>query len=123
MWEKIFKITGIIYIKPRFLHPDEPNVLQNELTRYALSLNVLKTSYRFAGLAQSTADKLALGTGILFKSLTFVREGEFVFDFQVDIGRGVKFETNLYTGRESEGCHGGAQSRREFRTRWPILME
>ena len=42
-----------------------------------------------------TADKLALGTGILFKSLTFVREGELVLDFQFDIGRGVKFETNF----------------------------
>jgi len=77
------------------LHPDEPDVLQNALTRYALGLNVLKDSYRFAGFEPDTADKLAFGTGILFKDLTFLREGEFVFDFQVDIGRGVKFETNL----------------------------
>lgn len=80
------------------LHPDEPEVLENTLARYALGLNVLKTSYRFAGFKPSTADKLALGTGILFKSLTFVREGKFVLDFQVDIGRGVKFETNIDLG-------------------------
>jgi hypothetical protein len=80
------------------LHPDEPEVLENALARYALGLNVLKTSYRFAGFKPDTADKLALGTGILFKSLTFVRKGEFVLDFQVDIGRGVKFETNLELG-------------------------
>jgi hypothetical protein len=80
------------------LHPDEPDVLQNALSRYALGLNVLKTSYRFAGFKPDTADKLAVGTGILFKSLTFLREGEFVLDFQVDIGRGVKFETNLQLG-------------------------
>jgi hypothetical protein len=77
------------------LHPDEPKVLQAEFTRYALGANVLKSSFRYAGFKPDTANKLALGTGILFKSLTFVREGELVLDFQVDIGRGVKFETNF----------------------------
>ena len=77
------------------LHPDEPKVLQAEFTRYALGANVLKSSFRYAGFKPDTADKLALGTGILFKSLTFVRAGELVLDFQVDIGRGVKFETNF----------------------------
>ncbi len=77
------------------LHPDEPDILRNAVSRYALGLNVLKDSYRFAGFRPDTADKLALGTGILFKGLTFLRKGEFVFDFQVDIGHGVKFETNI----------------------------
>ena len=80
------------------LHPDEPKVLQTEFTRYALGANVLKSSFRYAGFKPDTADKLALGTGILFKSLTFVRQGELVLDFQIDIGRGVKFETNLNLG-------------------------
>ena len=80
------------------LHPDEPEVLQNAFARYALGANVLKTSFRFAGFKSDGADKLALGTGILFKSLSFVRSGELVLDFQVDIGRGVKFETNLNLG-------------------------
>jgi hypothetical protein len=31
----------------------------------------------------------------LFKGLTFLRAGELTLDFQVDIGRGVKFETNI----------------------------
>ncbi|MGH7871424.1 MAG: DUF4157 domain-containing protein [Candidatus Binatia bacterium] len=57
------------------LHPDEPKVLQAEFTRYALGANVLKSSFRYAGFKPDTADKLALGTGILFKSLTFLREG------------------------------------------------
>lgn len=77
------------------LHPDEPDVLRNALSRYALGLNVLKDSYRFAGFNPDTADKLALGTGILFKGLTLLREGEFTLDYQIDIGRGVKFETNI----------------------------
>ena len=77
------------------LHPDEPQYLENALTRYALGLNVLKTSYRFAGFEQGTADKLALGTGILFKGLTFVTEGEFTLDYQIDIGKGLKLETNI----------------------------
>jgi hypothetical protein len=77
------------------LHPDEPAVLQNALSRYALGLNVLKDSYRFAGFKPDSADRLALGTGILLKGLTFLRQGELTLDFQVDIGRGVKFETNV----------------------------
>ncbi|ULA61577.1 MAG: hypothetical protein LZF60_340117 [Nitrospira sp.] len=80
------------------LHPDDPAILQNALSRYALGLNVLKDSYRFAGFKPDTADKLALGTGILFKSLTFIRQGELTLDFQVDIGHGVKFETNVTLG-------------------------
>ena len=80
------------------LHPDEPDVLKTAFSRYGLGLNVLKDSYRFAGFRPDTADKLALGTGILFKGLTFLRAGELTLDFQVDIGRGVKFETNLNLG-------------------------
>jgi hypothetical protein len=80
------------------LHPDEPEVLQEAFSRYALGLNVLKTSFRYAGFKGDTADKLAVGTGILFKGLSLVRKGEFVLDFQVDIGRGVKFETNIGLG-------------------------
>jgi len=77
------------------LHPDEPDILRNAVSRYALGLNVLKDSYRFAGFRPDTADKLALGTGILIKGLSFLQKGEFVFDFQVDIGHGVKFEANI----------------------------
>ncbi len=77
------------------LHRDEPEVLRNEFSRFALGRNVLKDSFRFAGFKPDTADKLALGTGILFKGLTFLRAGELTLDFQVDIGRGVKFEANI----------------------------
>jgi hypothetical protein len=84
------------------LHGDEPDVLENAFFRYALGLNVLKTSFRYAGFKGDTADKLAIGTGILFKGLSLVRKGEFVLDFQVDIGRGVKFETNIGLGVNPE---------------------
>jgi hypothetical protein len=80
------------------LHPDEPEVLQEAFSRYALGLNVLKTSFRYAGFKGDSADKLAIGTGILFKGLSLVRKGEFILDFQVDIGRGVKFEANVGVG-------------------------
>jgi len=80
------------------LHRDEPEVLRNAFSRFALGRNVLKDSFRFAGFKPDTADKLALGTGILFKGLTFLRAGELTLDFQVDVGRGVKFETNLNLG-------------------------
>jgi hypothetical protein len=80
------------------LHPDEPDVLKEAFSRYALGKNVLQTTFKFAGFKPDTANKLALGTGILFKSLTFVREGELTLDFQIDLGRGLKFETNLNLG-------------------------
>ena len=120
---KIFSTTGIIYIKPQLCIPTSRKFYKTAFTRYALGLNVLKNSFRYAGFKPDTADKLALGTGILFKGLTFVREGEFVLDFQVDIGRGVKFETNIESGRESEGRYGCAQSRREYWARAAILTE
>jgi hypothetical protein len=80
------------------LHPDEPHILEKALTRYALGLNVLKTGYRFGGIDPGAADTLALGTGILFKGLSFVRDGEFVLDYQIDIGKGLKLETNIDLG-------------------------
>lgn len=77
------------------LFPDNPEGLKTAFGRYALGANVLKDTYRFFGVAPDTAGKLAVGTGILFKGLTFLREGELTLDFQFDVGRGVKFETNL----------------------------
>jgi hypothetical protein len=80
------------------LYPQDPDALKNALGRYALGANVLKDSYRFFGFKSDTASKLAIGTGILFKGLTLARQGELTLDFQFDIGRGVKFETNLSLG-------------------------
>src|SRR5690349_5300276 len=80
------------------LYPNDPDALKTALGRYALGANVLKDTYRFFGVSPDTAGKLALGTGILFKGLTLVKEGELTLDFQFDIGRGVKFETNVKLG-------------------------
>jgi hypothetical protein len=80
------------------LFPDNPEVLKGAFGRYALGANVLKDTYQFFGFKPDTAGKLAVGTGILFKGLTFVREGELTLDFQFDIGRGVKLETNFRLG-------------------------
>jgi hypothetical protein len=80
------------------LFPDRPELLQEAFGRYALGANVLKTGFRFFGLDQSAASRLALGTGVLFKGLTFATKGEVVLDFQFDIGRGLKLETNLNLG-------------------------
>ena len=80
------------------LFPDQPELLQQAFGRYALGKNVLDTGFRFLGLDESTASRLALGTGILFKGLNFVKDGEIVLDFQFDIGRGLKLETSLDLG-------------------------
>jgi len=72
--------------------------LEDTFFRYGLGLNVLKTSFRYAGFKGDAADKVAVGTGVLLKGLTFVRQGEFTLDFQVDVGGGFKFETNLQLG-------------------------
>jgi hypothetical protein len=80
------------------LYPDDPDALKEALARYALGANVLKDTYRFLGFKADTAGKLAVGTGILTKGVTLLRSGELTLDFQFDIGRGVKLETNLNLG-------------------------
>jgi len=80
------------------LYPDDPDALKAALGRYALGANLLKDTYRFFGFKADTAGKLAVGTGIVTKGVTLLRTGELTLDFQVDIGRGVKFETNLNLG-------------------------
>jgi hypothetical protein len=72
--------------------------LKEALGRYALGANVLKDTYRFLGFKADTAGKLAVGTGIVTKGVTLLRTGELALDFQVDIGRGLKLETNLNLG-------------------------
>jgi hypothetical protein len=80
------------------LFPDRPELLQEAFGRYALGANVLETGFRFLGLDKSAASRLAIGSGVLFKGLTFATKGEVVLDFQFDIGRGLKLETNLNLG-------------------------
>ena len=80
------------------LYPDDPDVLKEALGRYALGANVLKDAYQFLGFKPDTAGKLSVGTGIVAKGVTLLRSGELTLDFQFDIGRGVKFETNLNLG-------------------------
>ena len=80
------------------LYRDDPDALKEALGRYALGANVLKDTYRFLGFKADAAGKLAVGTGIVAKGVTLLRAGELTLDFQVDIGRGVKFETNLNLG-------------------------
>ena len=80
------------------LHRDDPDALKEALGRYALGTNVLKDTYRFLGFKADTASKLAVGTGIITKGVTLVRDGELTLDFQFDIGHGLKLETNLNLG-------------------------
>jgi len=80
------------------LHRDDPDALNEALGRYALGANVLKDTYRFLGFKTDTAAKLAMGTGIVTKGVNLLRSGELTLDFQFDIGRGVKLETNLNLG-------------------------
>src|SRR5215470_10775121 len=80
------------------LHPDNPEVLKEALGRYALGANVLKDTYQFLGFKPDTAGKLAVSTGILTKGVTLLSTGELTQDFQFDVGRGVKLETNLSLG-------------------------
>ena len=80
------------------LYRDDPDALKEALGRYALGANVLKDTYQFLGFKADTAGKLAVGTGIVTKGVTLLRSGELTLDFQFDVGRGVKFETNLNLG-------------------------
>jgi hypothetical protein len=80
------------------LYPDRPELLQEAFGRYALGANVLESGFRFLGLDKTAASRLAIGSGVLFKGLNFVKTGEVVLDFQFDIGQGLKLETNLKLG-------------------------
>ena len=80
------------------LYRDDPDALKEALGRYALGANVLKDTYQFLGFKADTAGKLAVGTGIVTKGVTLLRAGELTLDFQFNVGRGVKFETNLNLG-------------------------
>lgn len=80
------------------LYPDRPELLQEAFGRYALGANVLETGFQFLGLDRTAASRFALGSGILFKGLNFATKGEVVLDFQFDIGRGLKLETNFSLG-------------------------
>jgi hypothetical protein len=77
------------------LYPDQPNLLEDAFSRYALGLNVLESSYQWAGFESDTARKMAIGTGIFFKGYTLLSSGEFVYDYQIDLGGGLKLEANI----------------------------
>gem|GEM_PF-2147086 len=77
------------------LHPDDPQLLKDTVSRYALGLNTLETSYRWAGAGKSSAKKLALGTAVLYKGATLATKGELTLDYQLDIGKGLRLELNI----------------------------
>jgi hypothetical protein len=77
------------------LFPDRPALLEQAFGRYALGKNVLETGFAFLGAEESTAEALALGTGITFKGVNFLATGELTIDYQFDLGRGFKLETAI----------------------------
>jgi hypothetical protein len=80
------------------LYPDQPDLLEETFGRYALGANVLETGFAFLGADVGTAQALALGTGITFKGVNFLRTGELTIDYQFDLGRDVKLEAAVDLG-------------------------
>jgi hypothetical protein len=77
------------------LYPGRTDLLEQAFGRYALGKNVLETGFGFLGAGPDWASRLALGTGVLFKGLTFASEGKLVIDYQLDVGGGLKLETSI----------------------------
>jgi len=77
------------------LYPGRSDLLEEAFGRYALGANVIETGFGFLGLDETAAERLALGSGILFKGINFATAGELILDFQFDIGHGLKLETSL----------------------------
>jgi hypothetical protein len=77
------------------LYPGRTDLLEEAFGRYALGANVLETGFMFFGFERDWAERLALGSGILFKGVTFATEGELILDYQIDIGEGLKLETSI----------------------------
>jgi hypothetical protein len=86
---------GHHFYRISMLYPGRTDLLEEALGRYALGANVLETGFGFLGIDSEWSSRLALGTGILFKGLTFATEGELVIDYQLDIGHGLKLETSI----------------------------
>jgi hypothetical protein len=77
------------------LFPDQTDLLEDAFARYALGKNVLETGYGFLGAGPGTAETLALGTGIIFKGLNFLKNGELVIDYQFNLGGDLKLEAGI----------------------------
>ena len=81
------------------LYPDRPELLQEAFGRYALGANVLKTRVSDSSASIKPSQVAWLSARASFsKGLTFASKGEVVLDFQFDIGRGLKLETNFNLG-------------------------
>ncbi len=77
------------------LFPNQPEMLENAFFRYGLGLNLLQSTYSFLGTQDSMVTPLSLATGIGLKAMTFVREGEFIFDYQLDLPNDFRLEFNI----------------------------
>lgn len=93
---------GYHFFRIAALQPGNNPLLEKALARYALGKNVLETTFKFAGLSDKNASRLALGTGVLLKGLTFVKDKKLILDYQVDLGRSWKLDLGFELSKDPQ---------------------
>ena len=77
------------------LHPGDNDLMWNTFLRYGLGVNLLKTSFGFAGANATLGTALSYGTGIGLKSYEFFKNGKLELDLPIPLGKGVNLDLKL----------------------------
>ncbi len=77
------------------LHPGDNDLMWNTFLRYGLGVNLLKTSFGFAGANETLGTVLSYGTGIGLKSYEFFKNGKLELDLPIPLGKGVNLDLKL----------------------------
>ena len=76
-------------------YPGDNELMWNTFLRYGLGVNLLKTSFGFAGANKTLGTLLSYGTGIGLKSYEFLQSGKLELDLPITLGRGLQLNLNL----------------------------
>ncbi len=77
------------------LYPGDKDLMWNTFLRYGLGVNLLKTSFGFAGANETLGKVLSYGTGIGLKSYEFFKNGKLELDLPIPLGKGVSLDLKL----------------------------
>lgn len=77
------------------LHPGDNELMWNTFLRYGLGVNLLQTSFGFAGANKTLGTVLSYGTGIGLKSYDFFKNGKLELDVPIPLGGGVNLDLQL----------------------------
>ena len=77
------------------LYPGDNELMWNTFLRYGLGVNLLKTSFGFAGVNKTWGTVLSYGTGVGLKSYEFLKNGKLELDVPIPLGKGINLDLKL----------------------------